>query len=146
MSQVTVSVNGRVHTIGCDEGEEERVRELAAFVDKRALELARTIGSASESRVLLMTALLIADDLAVCYEDIARLRQAAATATPAGQRAEEIALRLEALTARLESALGDDDGASATAVHALERSLFRLKHILNFGCNWRTPWVRAFRG
>lgn len=120
MAQVTVTVNGRVHTIGCDEGEEARVRELAAFVDKRALELARTIGTASESRVLLMTALLIADDLAVCHEDIERLRQAAATATPATQRAGDLADRLEALTARLESALGAPEGASVMPSAALD--------------------------
>ncbi|MEC9346701.1 MAG: cell division protein ZapA [Pseudomonadota bacterium] len=120
MAQVTVTVNGRSHTIGCDEGEEARVRELAAFVDKRALELARSIGTASESRVLLMTALLIADDLAVCYEDIERLRKAAAGISPAGQRAGEVADRLEALTARLESALAAPEGASATPAAALD--------------------------
>ena len=61
---VTVSVVGRSYEIGCDPGQEERVRKLAADIDRRANDLLKSVGSVGEGRILFMTALLLADELA----------------------------------------------------------------------------------
>lgn len=103
MGQVTVSVNGRSHTIGCDDGDEDRVFELARYIDRRAGELSQSIGTASDSRILLMTALLIADDLATAYEEIDRLRSGEAPESVPQHRAADLADRLEAIAARLDN-------------------------------------------
>jgi len=39
MPLVNAMVNGRAYTIACDEGEEEHLRELAAYVDGKVREL-----------------------------------------------------------------------------------------------------------
>jgi len=62
MPLVNVMVNGRAYTIACDDGEEDHLRELATHVDQKVRELLGSVGQVGESRLLLMAALLIADE------------------------------------------------------------------------------------
>jgi cell division protein ZapA len=63
MGQVAITVNGRSYRFECGDGEEGRLKELAAYVKSRMDGLTREHGKIGEERLLLMTALLIADDL-----------------------------------------------------------------------------------
>ncbi|MEH6360654.1 MAG: cell division protein ZapA, partial [Amylibacter sp.] len=63
MGQVSVAVNGRNYNVACDDGEEEHLQSLAAFVDKQVVELASQIGQVGDTRLLLMSNLLISDKL-----------------------------------------------------------------------------------
>jgi cell division protein ZapA len=63
MGQVAITVNGRSYRFECGDGEEARLKELAAYVKSRMDGLTREHGNVGEERLLLMTALLIADDL-----------------------------------------------------------------------------------
>jgi cell division protein ZapA len=62
MPLVNVMVNSRAYTIACDEGEEEHLKELAAHVDQKAREVLGSVGQVGDTRMLLMAALLIADE------------------------------------------------------------------------------------
>ena len=62
MPLVNVMVNGRAYTIACDEGEEEHLRELAGLVDAKAREVLSSVGQVGDARLLLMAAILIADE------------------------------------------------------------------------------------
>ncbi len=118
MATVTVSVGGQSHTIGCGPGEEARVTELAEYVDARAAELSAGAAQPTYNRLLLMTALMIADDLATALDDVERARESvggegAAPGTdtdtdtdtgPDPARMRRIAERLEAYADRLEQA------------------------------------------
>ena len=55
-------VNSRAYTIACDDGEEEHLKELAAHVDAKAREVLGSVGQVGDARMLLMAALLIADE------------------------------------------------------------------------------------
>ena len=46
MPEVTLQINGRGYGIFCDEGQEERILELAAFIDSRLQDIAAA-GAAS---------------------------------------------------------------------------------------------------
>jgi cell division protein ZapA len=99
MAQVEIDVGGRSYELTCRDGEEERLRLLSRLVDARAEDVAKAIGKASEARELLLTALLLADEL-----DEARGAAASARLLD-GQRAtamERCVERLEALVAGLE--------------------------------------------
>lgn len=63
MPLVNVMVNGRAYTIACDEGEEEHLKELAADVDSKVRELLGSVGQVGDQRLILMAALLLADEL-----------------------------------------------------------------------------------
>jgi cell division protein ZapA len=62
MPLVNIMVNSRAYTIACDEGEEAHLKELAAHVDEKAREVLGSVGQVGDARMLLMAALLIADE------------------------------------------------------------------------------------
>jgi cell division protein ZapA len=62
MPLVNVMVNGRAYTIACDDGEEAHLKDLATIVDTKAREVLGAVGQVGDTRMLLMAALLIADE------------------------------------------------------------------------------------
>lgn len=67
MGQVAVTINGRTYAVQCMDGEEARLVELADYVKGRADALAEEFqsdgGLIGDDRLLLLTALLLADEL-----------------------------------------------------------------------------------
>ena len=63
MGQVAITLNGRTYRLRCGEGEETRLIQLAGVVRRRVDELAAEYGNVNDERLLLMAALLIADEL-----------------------------------------------------------------------------------
>jgi cell division protein ZapA len=64
--KVDISINGRLYPVACDEGQEERLRELGSMVDARVRQLAgpSPMGAAAESQILVLAGLMLADELA----------------------------------------------------------------------------------
>ena len=63
MAQVDVSVNGQSYRIACEDGQEDRLVDLAALVNEKVLDLVDQIGQVGSNRLLVMAALIIADEL-----------------------------------------------------------------------------------
>jgi len=63
LAQVDVSVNGQSYRIACEDGQEDRLVDLAAMVDEKVLGLVNQIGQVGSNRLLVMAALIIADEL-----------------------------------------------------------------------------------
>jgi cell division protein ZapA len=111
MGQVSVPVNGRSFTITCDDGQEPRIRRLAQYVDAKIGEFVGDIGQVGEARLLLLAALVIADELSDANDALQQERNRAQTgaaetieaadATASGIQG--IAKRVEAIAARLET-------------------------------------------
>lgn len=104
-SAVTVSIVGRNYEIACDEGQEDYLRNLAADLDRRASDLLRSVGAVGEARLLVMLALLLADELSEHRSALERLQKAGdpADAALAGG-IQALARRLDAIAERLENA------------------------------------------
>jgi cell division protein ZapA len=110
MGQINVTVNNRLYSIGCDDGEEEQVRRLSQVLDGRVRELAALVGQVGEARLMLMTALTLADDLetvqgeiATLKNDLAALRDQQKSAEGGADALVGLAQRLEDIAARLET-------------------------------------------
>lgn len=99
MAQVNVEIGGRSYELSCRDGEEERLRLLGRLVDAKVADVTRAIGKASEARELLLTALLLADELDEARGAAARQRIEDAQRIAAMDRYAE---KLESLAARLE--------------------------------------------
>ncbi|MSO89707.1 MAG: cell division protein ZapA [Rhodospirillaceae bacterium] len=108
MAQVMVTIHGRRYPVACDDGQEAHVARLADYVDRRLGELAAKAGpQVNESLLLVLTNLLIADELTDAYEGLAELRaQGDGTSGNGrlGDGLDALAARVEALAARLERA------------------------------------------
>ena len=63
MAQVTIEVNGRPYTVGCQDGQERHLAELARLFDRQVREVGQEVGQLGETRLFLMGALLLADEL-----------------------------------------------------------------------------------
>ena len=63
MAQASITLNGRVYRLNCGAGEEERLRLLSAEVAAKLDALVAEFGQVGDDRLLLMAALLIADEL-----------------------------------------------------------------------------------
>jgi cell division protein ZapA len=100
MATVDVEIAGRRYAVSCRDGEEDHLRDLAAIVDKRANDAAAALGTLSESRHLLFTSLLLADDL---DGGGAPPAGAAAPDPEVADALERLATRVEALADRLEN-------------------------------------------
>jgi len=89
MGQVAVTMYGHSYRFDCGDGEEARLGELAAFVKGRVEELNRQFGNAGEERMLLMAALLIADELWDARAALAEKPAAAGAEEAASEGAKE---------------------------------------------------------
>jgi len=118
MPLVNVMVNGRAYTIACDEGEEDHLKGLAAQVDAKAREVLSSVGQVGDARMMLMAALLIADE----HHDMTA-KLAAGTQAATDSSGEKESLHLRAETA--ESAAAD---ALESAAKRLEDIAARLAH------------------
>lgn len=63
MSKVSVTINGRAFTIGCEEGQESYLRELAGYLDGKVRSMSDEVGQIGDLRLLLMAALIVVDEL-----------------------------------------------------------------------------------
>ena len=63
MPQVTLRINGYSYTIGCKEGEEDHLEAMGAEVTRRIEGVRLAAGPSGEARMLVMAALLMADDI-----------------------------------------------------------------------------------
>lgn len=64
MAQVTLRINGYAHSVACADGEEEHLKAMGAELDQRVTALRQAGLAGSETRMLILTALQLADELA----------------------------------------------------------------------------------
>ena len=63
MAQVTISINSREYAIACEDGQELRILQLSRLLDEKAKLLTDGTNQISESMLLAMVGLLLADEL-----------------------------------------------------------------------------------
>jgi len=122
MSQISVTINGRQFRMACETGEEARLTHLAEDLDARIATLRARFGEIGDTRLTVMAALALADELSEVKERLQRLEPELATLQEASvvsaDRAEATqaaviaalnaaAERIESLTRRLNQTLVD---------------------------------------
>src|SRR4051812_20745828 len=101
MAQVTLRINGHAYTVGCKDGEEAHLLAMAEEVEKR-IDKAKSLGAQSgESRLLVMAALFMADEIHDINLELHALRKGN-PGTPQRAKSE----RLTRLAARAEEIAG----------------------------------------
>src|SRR3954468_515347 len=124
MSEVNVTINGRQYRMACENGQEEHLLALSQDLDQRIVQLRATFGEVGDTRLTVMAALTVADELAEGGKSIQRLeaelaalkeaRGMASDRTQATQAAlvmafNTAAARIEGLTKKLNQTVGGEE-------------------------------------
>jgi cell division protein ZapA len=79
MAQINVTINGRQFRMACENGEEARLTRLAEELDGRIRQLRASFGEIGDTRLTVMAALALADELSEVKESLRRLEPELAT-------------------------------------------------------------------
>lgn len=127
MSKVGIHVNNKLFTIACDDGQEARVKQLGAYIDERFRELNQAGAAPNESYMLVLTALVIADDMFEAKSDAEKARIAASNVAPQGPSPQEVEAHVrqqyDVKIRELESALQNTRAQLAQASTQLAQSV-----------------------
>lgn len=115
MAQVTIKINGYAYTVGCEDGQEDHLQAMAAQIERRIADIKALGGQSGESRLLVLAALLMADELHDVTAEMRTLRAGAPAVAGApdsaprtdpalGRQLNELAERAEEIAAALERA------------------------------------------
>jgi len=122
MAQVTATIAGRQFRLACEDGQEEHLQLLARELDERIEELRKKFGEIGDTRLTVMAALMVADELSETTRKMRRLEEeatalqdarivAADRATAASSAVvnafNSAAERIEGLTKKLNATLGN---------------------------------------
>ena len=110
MATVAVTIAGRSYRMACSEGEEAHLQDLARHVDRTLAGLRKGFGEIGDSRLVIMTALTVADELSEARRRVVALEEQLAglsTTRSTGEDvrealAAEVAVSLDAASERIE--------------------------------------------
>lgn len=109
MAEVTIAIKGRQYDISCDDGQELRVSDLAKYIDKKVITINKSGAAKNESHLMVLAALVLADELfetKEAYEELLANQKNAAPqpvqTTNGMDYDDEIAEKLQKLTNRIE--------------------------------------------
>ena len=126
MTQVSVTINGRQFRMACEDGQEGHLVNLARELDARIGALRTKFGEIGDTRLTVMAAITVADELAEAGARIKRLEeeiallQNAQVATSDHNKAAQAAIasalgaaaeRVEGITKRLNQTIANADVA-----------------------------------
>ena len=111
MPQVSVTINGRQFRMACEEGEEAHLVQLAEDLDQRISRLRTRFGEIGDTRLTVMAALTLADELSETKEKLAQIEPELAalqeasvvSADRANNTQSAVAAALNAAAERIES-------------------------------------------
>jgi cell division protein ZapA len=110
MSEVNVTINGRQFRMACEDGQEAHLMNLARDLDSRIGGLRSKFGEIGDTRLTVMAAITVADELAEAAlrikrleEELTALQDARVTSSDRSKAAQaSIAAALSAAAARVE--------------------------------------------
>ena len=72
MPEVEIEIGGRRFEVACESGEEDYLVSAATALDEEASKIGRQLGRLSESRMLLMAGLMLADQMGNFKDELAK--------------------------------------------------------------------------
>lgn len=102
MGEVNLMINGRSYGVSCDDGQEQRVLDLGRYVDLRMKEISRAGAAANESHLMVLTALMMADEISDLRDNVGHLNHKSAQTDILMQEEAVIAQAIDDLADRID--------------------------------------------
>lgn len=102
MAEVSIVIRGRSYQISCEDGQEAQLIRLGQYLDKKAKTVLSTSSSISDSMLLIMVALMIADELSEVAADLENLKAEGKGASRI-MAEEEVVNVIDTLVSRIDS-------------------------------------------
>ena len=122
MAQIVATIAGRQFRLACEDGQEDHLQSLAKDIDQRIISLRRKFGEIGDTRLTVMAALMLADEMNEAMqtvrrleEDVAALQDARLVAADRAKAASDAvtgacnsaAERIEGITKKLNQTVGN---------------------------------------
>ena len=109
MAQINIDVNGRPYAVGCEDGQEPHLMELARMFDHQVRQVSQDMGQLGDTRLFLMGALLLADELADARARLGALQaEVGRLQTDRGRIETRAVAALEGAAKRIEKLASED--------------------------------------
>jgi cell division protein ZapA len=127
MGQVNATIAGRQFRLACEDGQEDHLQTLAADIDARIVDLRARFGEIGDTRLTVMAALMVADELSEALrkirrleEDVGALQDARGLAADRAKAASDAVVgafnsaaeRIEGITKKLNQSLPSGNGVA----------------------------------
>ena len=99
MAKADIHILGKQYSIACAPGQEDRLVDLSKDLDGRVRDIEEAVGDIGESRLLMIAALALLDEL----DDARRVRPADLGTEKAASARGDAASRIRALAERIEA-------------------------------------------
>lgn len=106
MAEVNVSIKGRDFAIHCEDGQEHRVLELGQYVDARLQDIAAAGAASSDNHLLVLTALMLADEVFDLRDNSQTLNQQLESSQANQNDESSVALAIDELADRIDRIAG----------------------------------------
>lgn len=111
MASVRITVNSKPYTIDCGEGQEDRVKELAKYIDTRMASVKNNSAAMAEDQLFMITSLILADEIFEAKENGATVSADTPAASTEGMVPEEkvsaiieeVSTRISQITKQVEA-------------------------------------------
>jgi len=114
MSTVSLRLNGKEYTVACDEGQEAHLFALAENIDTRLRGLSSQSAQVGENYLLVLTALMLTDELKDLQQENASLREQLRNSSHSFEQNKSIEI----------------EAAVASSMHQIANRLERLNNLL----------------
>ncbi len=104
MAEVNVAINGRNFAIHCEDGQEQRLTDLGHYVDARLKGVSQAGAANNEAHLLVLTALILADEVFELRDEASNLEQHVRSAQSNQNNDADIAQAINELSQRIDSA------------------------------------------
>jgi cell division protein ZapA len=75
MANVNIKFNNKDYLLSCDDGQEESLKKLTIFLDKKYSDLKQQLGNIGENKLLLITTIQLIDDYFNLKERVSNQKQ-----------------------------------------------------------------------